>query len=91
MEEEEGTLQGFLHDAFSDEEWRAIEGRIVGAIDPAMMIRFMLAMLNAMNPAEREAMLAGMRAGMPAEAYDGLMAALAEAGWSPGADRAARP
>ena len=83
MEEEESVVMPLLENLFSTDELLAIKDQIIGAIEPVMMIRFMKAILSALTPDEREAMLAGMKAEMPVEAFQGLMGALTKAGWSP--------
>jgi len=38
---------------------------IIGSVDPETMLDYLRIMIPAMNPAERIAMLGGMKAGMP--------------------------
>lgn len=78
MEGEETVLQGHLHRLYTDAELQQLEGQIVSGIRPDMMVRFMRAIVSAQNWHERDEMLRGMQAAMPADAYDQLMAAIAD-------------
>lgn len=69
MLEEETELQPLLQSVFSDAELAAIEGAIVASIPPGVMLDFIRIMMPAIDPDARQAMLAGMMAGMPAEAF----------------------
>ena len=73
MLEEETVIQPMLHDLFSDDELRAIEGRIIGSIPPQVMLDFVRIMIPAIDPAARLEMLSGMMAGMPAEAFHAVL------------------
>jgi len=73
MLEEETVVQPMLHDLFSDAELQAIEGRIVASIPPAVMLDFIRIMIPAIDPEARLAMLAGMMASMPAEAFHAVL------------------
>lgn len=77
LEEETETLS-LLHQLFDDEELAAIEGRIVGSVDPDLMMHFLRIMVPAMNPAERAGMIGGMKAGMPAPVFAAVMQAAIE-------------
>lgn len=57
----------------SDEEIRALEHRIVSSHSPEEMQLALRWMLPHMNPAERAAMLGGMRASAPREVFDGVL------------------
>jgi hypothetical protein len=76
MEHEEHVLLPDLQAAFTDEELRELEGRIVATIPPEHMILFLDAMLEAMPETDGTAMLDAMRAGMPPAAYAALMQAV---------------
>ncbi len=76
MEHEEHVLLPDLQAAFTDEELRALEGRIVATIPPEHMVLFLDAMLEAMPVADGTAMLDAMRAGMPPAACAALMQAV---------------
>ncbi len=76
MDHEEEVLLPDLQAAFTDNELREIEGRIVAAIPPDVMVMFLAAMLDALPQAESAAMLGAMQAGMPPAAYAGLMQAV---------------
>ncbi|MCU0853443.1 MAG: hypothetical protein MUF63_00670 [Rhodobacteraceae bacterium] len=76
MEHEEHVLLPDLQAAFTDEELRELEGRIVATIPPERMVLFLDAMLEAMPLADGTAMLGAMQAGMPPGAYAALMQAI---------------
>jgi hypothetical protein len=76
MEHEEHVLLPDLQAAFTDEELRELEGRIVASIPPEHMVLFLDAMLEAMPDADGAAMLDAMRAGMPPAAYAALLQAV---------------
>lgn len=74
MNEEETELLLVLHRVFSDEELHEIEERIVAAIAPAKMMAYMKLFMPALNHGERVALLVQLRAGVPPEAFDAVMA-----------------
>jgi hypothetical protein len=76
MEHEEHVLLPDLQAAFTDEELRELEGRIVATIAPEHMVLFLDAMLEAMPVADGTAMLGALQAGMPPAAYAALMQAV---------------
>lgn len=82
MDGEEYALQPILQAYFTDEELMAIEHRIVSAIPEQEMVQFLRPMLAAASVAEREAMLSGMKAGMPEEVFSGLLTAVVGTPWS---------
>ncbi len=84
MHEEETELMPLLMAHFSAEERAAITQRIVSRIPPEKMVLFSRAMLAALPLPERRAMIEGMQAGMPAEAFDGYMATVLGAPWQKG-------
>jgi len=74
MNEEETELLQALHEAFTDEELLAIEGRIVSSIPPVKMMAYSKLMIPALNHSERVELLGKMRKAMPEAAFDGLLA-----------------
>ena len=73
MEHEETQHNAVLWATHSDEEIRALEHRIVSALAPQQMQMAMRWMLPHMNPAERAAMLAGMRQSAPPAVFDDVL------------------
>ena len=59
---------------YSDEELRALEGRIVATLPPAENMLIMRWIFPAMTPAERTEMLTGMQAAAPAQVVDAVLA-----------------
>lgn len=74
MHEEETELLAALHQAFTDDELHAIEGRIVSAIPPHKMAGYMALMAPALNHCERVELLAKLRQSLPDTAFEGLLA-----------------
>lgn len=72
MAEEEGAFSDALFAAYTDRDLMAIEGELVASIPPPKLGEFMAMMLPAMNLDERFDLLAGMRAGAPAEVFQGM-------------------
>lgn len=75
MDIEETELLTALHDAFTDEELKAMEGRIVAAIPQQKMAAVMMLMAPALNHAERVALIAKLQKAMPEPAFNGLLSA----------------
>lgn len=73
METEEREHNAMLWAQCSDAELEAVHQRIVQAIEPAVMMDIMEWFLPAQTPAERAAMLAEMRAAMPAPAFAAVL------------------
>ncbi|WP_174803186.1 hypothetical protein [Martelella limonii] len=73
MHEEETVLCPILWQAYSDAELQAIEMRIIASLPPEENMAFTRMMLPAMNPAERNAMVGGMRQGMPPEVFNAVI------------------
>lgn len=73
MLEEETVAAPQLWSRFSDGELMVIEGQIVGSLAPEEAMAFMRLMIPAANPAERVAMLGGMRQQAPREAFDAVI------------------
>jgi len=66
MHAEETEHNQVLWSCYSDDELRALEGRIVGSIPPAENMKLMRWMIPAMTPVERAGLLAGLQAAAPA-------------------------
>lgn len=73
MQREETEHNAVLWAHYSDEEIMDIEHRIVASLKPEEAQVTMRWMLPHMTPAERAAMLGGMRQVAPAEAFDGVL------------------
>jgi hemerythrin-like domain-containing protein len=73
MEKEETAHNAVLWACYSDEEILAIEHELVASIAPQEMQLALRWMLPHMNPAERAAMLGGMRQGAPAAVFEGAL------------------
>lgn len=74
MNVEETELLTALHDAFTDEELKAIEGRIIASIPPEKMMAAMALMAPALNHDERVELLAKMQQAMPEAIFQGVLA-----------------
>lgn len=79
MIEEETETLSLLHRLFTDAELQTIEERIIGSVEPDLMLEFLRMMVPAMNQRERLGMLSGMKAAMPAPVF----AAVIHAGVKP--------
>lgn len=73
MQREETEHNAVLWATHSDEEIQALEHRIVSSLSPEESSLGMRWMLPHMTPAERAAMLAGMRLAAPAEVFEGVL------------------
>lgn len=73
MADEETVVWPALCALFTDAELAAIEGRIVSSLDPDSSLAFMKLMIPAMNPAERIALLQGLKQGLPDDAYEAVV------------------
>lgn len=73
MREEETVAAPQLWSLFSDAELMAIENRIVGSLPPEKAMASMRLMIPAINPAERAALLGGMKQHAPREAFDAVV------------------
>jgi len=69
---EERELMPALFDAIGFEATLAIHQAIVGSIPPDEMVRSLAVMLPAMNLDDRAELLGGMKAGAPAEVFQGV-------------------
>jgi hypothetical protein len=79
MQVEETAHNAVLWAAYTDAELMDIEQAIVGSIPPAEMAEVLRWFMPALNAPERAGMLAGMRQGMPAQAFDGVLGIAAAA------------
>ncbi|MFZ5757145.1 MAG: hypothetical protein ACOY3X_09595 [Pseudomonadota bacterium] len=70
---EESVNNRVLWDAFSDDELRAIEQAMAAELTPDEHSIFLRTLLPHVTPAERTRLLSGMRTGMPAEAFAGVL------------------
>lgn len=77
MHHEETVHNAVLWEAYSDEELLAIEMAIIGSQTPQAMADWLHWFAPALATAELAPMLAGARGGMPAGAFEGLMASMA--------------
>jgi hypothetical protein len=74
MHAEETELLTALHEAFTDDELKAMEGRIIAAVPPQKMAAVMMLMAPALNHGERVDLVAKLQKAMPEPAFDGLLA-----------------
>jgi hemerythrin-like domain-containing protein len=74
MQREETELNAALWATHSDAEILAIEERIIASHDPEKLQLALRWMLPHLAPAERSAMLGGMRAQAPAPVFEGVLA-----------------
>lgn len=73
MQREETQMNAALWATHSDQEIMAIEQRIIASHQPQEMQLALRWMLPHLSPEERCAMLSGMRANAPAEAFSGVL------------------
>jgi hypothetical protein len=73
MAEEEQVILPVLQSLFTDQELAEIEHRIVSAIPPDEMMAYGRLMIPAATRAGRVALVSGIRAGAPPEAFAALM------------------
>lgn len=73
MQVEETAHNAVLWAAYSDAELAEVEHAIVASIPPQAMAEALHWFFPALNAPERAGMLAGMRDGMPTEAYAGVL------------------
>ena len=83
MAEEETVTLSLLWEHFTDEELRAMEGRIVASLSPEESAMSMQLMLPGMNPHERLRFLEFARASAPPEAFDALVNVFARSALPP--------
>jgi len=74
MNIEETELLTALHDAFTDEELKAIEGRIIASVPAEKMMAVMALMAPALNHGERVELLAKMQQAMPEPVFNAVLA-----------------
>lgn len=72
MAEEEEITQPLLEELYSDDELVALNDNLVAHLSPGELAASLLFMLPAINEEERIQLLAGPKAGMPPEMFDGL-------------------
>ncbi len=86
MQVEESRNNASLWAAYSDAEVIGIHDALVASIPPQEMSRLLQLIVPALAPAERARMMLGMRAGMPAAAFEDVLAiartALSGRDWS---------
>ena len=73
MHYEETVNNALLRTHYGDAELMQIHGRILASIGPEEMLLTCRWMVPALNPGERAEMLNGMKAGMPPEAFLGVV------------------
>ena len=73
MDAEESDHNQVLWACFSDQELTALEGRITASLPPAETMTVMRWMIPAMAPAERSALLRGMKAAAPAHVVGAVL------------------
>jgi len=76
MQHEETDHNAVLWAHFRDDELLALEHRIVASLTPEESAWSMRWMLPHLTPAERAALLGGMRQSAPADVFDGLLGGL---------------
>jgi hypothetical protein len=76
MHFEETENNAALWAAYGDEELERIHQALLGSIKPEVMSLGLRWMAPSMSPAERAAFFTGMRAGMPAEIFAGILSTL---------------
>ncbi len=73
MHVEETAHNALLWQAYGDAELLALEQQIIESIPPAEMMASLHWFIPALNASERAGMLGGMRQGLPAEAFAGVL------------------
>lgn len=73
MNEEETETWPLLCSLYSDEELMQLEGQIIGSLTPEQSMAFMSIMIPAINKSQRGALLGGIKANAPAEAFNAIM------------------
>ncbi len=73
MNEEETLVQAALWQAYTDQELLATHSELLAAIPPDRYAEWLRLMLPALNAQERIGMMAGMKAGAPADAFQRVM------------------
>ena len=74
MNIEETELLTALHEAFTDEELRAMEARIVSAVPAEKMAAVMMLMAPALNHGERVELLSKLQKALPEPQFTGMLA-----------------
>lgn len=75
MAEEEEITQPLLEELYSDEELVGLHTNLMAQLSPGELVASLLFMLPAINEEERVHLLAGPKAAMPADVFDGLFRA----------------
>ena len=73
MQVEETAHNALLWQAYGDAELQALEQQIIESIPPEEMMASLHWFIPALNAPERAGMLGGMRQGLPAEAFAGVL------------------
>lgn len=73
MAHEEKSHNAVLWARYDDAELQSLEARMVADTEPATMQLVLASMLPALNATERNGMLAGMKQGMPADAFEQVL------------------
>ncbi len=79
MQVEESHNNASLWSVYTDDELIEIHDALVASIPPGEMAHLLGMMLPALAPLERAGMLLGMRAGMPADAFEAVLGAARQA------------
>ena len=74
MDIEETELLIALHNAFTDDELTAMEGRIIAGVPPQKMAAAMMLMAPALNHGERVELVGKLQGVLPEQAFNGLLA-----------------
>lgn len=74
MVEEETVTQSLLWQHFTDEELLQLQGRIIGSMNPELLLKWWAYILPAQNPIERLKLLTNVQASTPAEFFEQVMA-----------------
>jgi hypothetical protein len=72
MHAEETENNAILWEHCSDEELKGIHQAILASVGPRQMTDYLVWFARAMTPAERAALLSGMREAMPSEVFSGV-------------------
>lgn len=83
MNEEETVTWPLLCALYSDDELMALEGQIIGSLTPDQTMAFMSIIVPAINKTQRSALLGGIKANAPAEAFSAIIEHAARPNLSP--------
>ena len=73
MAEEEREVNATIWQHFSDDEILGWQGQIMAKLTPEQKMHWFRFIIPALTPFEREIMLGGVRANVPAEAYEAIL------------------